>query len=161
MFVDPQFWVAIAFIIFVVIIFNPIRKILISNLDSKIHQIKESINEAENLKNEAQITLSEIKKRQSEVKKEIELIEQDADKKIKQIEQEAEKKLISQIKKKRILALTKIEQLLRDANNEIKNEISDTALKAAIILIEKKLTYNEKQNLINNSIKEVSFVLKN
>ena len=69
-------------VIFVVIIFNPIRKILISNLDSKIHQIKESINEAENLKNEAQITLSEIKKRQSEVKKEIELIEINTDKKI-------------------------------------------------------------------------------
>ena len=33
-----------------------------------------------------------------------------------------------QIEKKRILSSTKIDQLLRDANNEIKNQISDTAL---------------------------------
>ena len=161
MFVDPQFWVAIAFIIFIIIIFNPLKKILISNLDSKINQIKESIDEAENLKNEAQITLSEIKKRQNEVKKEIQLIEQDTEEKIKKIELEAEKKIDDQIDKKKLLASAKIDQLLRDANNEIKNEISDTALKATIFLIEKKLTYKEKENLINNSIKELDSVLKN
>ena len=78
MFTDPQFWVAVAFIIFVVVIFNPVRKILISNLDMQIKQIKVSIDEAENLKNETQVTLSEIKQRQSEVQKEIELIHKDA-----------------------------------------------------------------------------------
>ena len=39
MFVDPQFWVAIAFIIFVVAVFNPIRKILGTTLNSKIQSI--------------------------------------------------------------------------------------------------------------------------
>ena len=63
MFSDPQFWVLVAFIIFVIAIFNPVRKILLSNLDKKIDEIKNSINEAEKLKNESQITLSEIKKK--------------------------------------------------------------------------------------------------
>ena len=34
MFADPQFWVAIAFVIFIAVIFNPIRKILGSTLDN-------------------------------------------------------------------------------------------------------------------------------
>ena len=62
MFSDPQFWVAVAFILFILVTFNPIRKILVKSLDTKIDDIKKSIDEAEQLKNEAQVTLSEIKK---------------------------------------------------------------------------------------------------
>ena len=60
MFVDPQFWVAIAFIIFVVAVFNPIRKMLGTTLNSKIQDIKKSIEEAENIKNETQNTFSAV-----------------------------------------------------------------------------------------------------
>lgn len=55
MFSDPQFWVAIAFILFVIVIFNPIRKILVSSLDSRINEIKNSIAEAENLKKKLEL----------------------------------------------------------------------------------------------------------
>ena len=68
---SEQFWVLIAFIIFVAAVFRPVRKMLATNLDGKIQEIKDTINEAEKLKNEAQLTLSEIKKRQNEVIKEI------------------------------------------------------------------------------------------
>ena len=68
---DPQFWVAVAFVIFIIAIFNPVRKILKSSLDGKINEIKISIEEAENLKNDTQIILSDIKKRQNEVELEI------------------------------------------------------------------------------------------
>ena len=71
MFSDPQFWVAVAFVAFIAAIFNPVRKILTSNLDAQIKDIKNKIDEAENLKNETQTTLSEIKKRQNDVQIEI------------------------------------------------------------------------------------------
>ena len=41
MFSDPQFWVAVAFFAFIAAVFNPVRKILTTNLDSQIKQIKE------------------------------------------------------------------------------------------------------------------------
>ena len=50
MFSDPQFWVLVAFVIFIVVVFNPIRKILFSSLDNKIKEIKDSIENAEKLK---------------------------------------------------------------------------------------------------------------
>ena len=87
MFSDPQFWVAAAFIVFVAVIFNPVRKILTSSLDKQINEIKNSLEDAENLKNEAQISLSEVKKRQNEVQSEIELINNNASKKIIQIQE--------------------------------------------------------------------------
>ena len=76
---------------------------LTSNLDTQIKQIKIRIDEAENLKNETQITLSEIKQRQSEVQKEIELIHKDAKTKIKKIEETTEQKLKDQIQKRQII----------------------------------------------------------
>jgi len=161
MFSDPQFWVAIAFVTFVAVVFNPIRKILISNLDTKIKEIKDKIEEAENIKNEAQITLSEIKKKQNEVKNEINIINEDAKKRINILEKESEHKIKDQIEKKQFLAEAKIDQLTRDANNEIHQKISYTAIEATIALLEKKLDKEKKQNLINNSINEINSVLKN
>ena len=161
MFTDPQFWVAVAFFIFVAAIFNPIRKILTSNLDTQIKQIKVSIDEAENLKNEAKITLSEIEQRQSEVQKEIELIHKDAKNKIIKIEEIIEQKLKDQIQKKQVLASAKIDQLTRDATHEIQQNITATAIEATVNLLQKKLGLNEKKNLINVSINELNSVLKN
>ena len=161
MFTDPQFWVAVAFFMFVAAIFNPVRKMLTSNLDAQIKQIKIRIDEAENLKNEAKITLSEIKQRQNEVQKEIELIHKDAKNKIIKIEETTEQKLNNQIQKRQVLALAKIDQLTRDANHEIQQHITSTAIEATITLLQKKLDINEKENLINVSINELNSILKN
>ena len=161
MFSDPQFWVAVAFLIFVIAIFNPVRKILSTNLDEKIKQIKDSIEEAESLKTEAQETLSEIKKRQNEVKIEIDKINNDANNQIKIIEEESELKLNEKINKRQFLSESKIDQLTRDANNEIQEQISSTAIKATINLIEKKLDKQQKENLINASLNELNSVIKN
>ena len=126
-----------------------------------VKQIEVIIDEAENLKNEAQITLSEVKKRQSEVQKEIELIHKDAEKKIIKIEKTTEQKLKDQIQKRQVLASAKIEQLKRDANLEIQEHITSTAIEATVNLLLKKLDLNEKKNLIKVSISELNSVLKN
>ena len=161
MFSDPQFWVAIAFIIFVLAIFNPIRKILSSSLDTKIHEIKASIEEAENLKNDTQVTLSEIKKRQNEVELEIKEIHSNAKDKIKILESQAQVKLTEHLAKRQVLAEVKIEQLSRDANIMVQQQITQTAIRATLTILEKKLNDVEKQNLINQSIKDLGSALKN
>ena len=161
MFSDPQFWVLIAFIIFIGIIFNPIRKILLVGLDSKINDIKESIDQAEKLKNDTQQTLSEIKKRQNEVKIEIQNIQKEARHKISLIENNAHTKLKEQINKRNDLEKIKIEQITRDANTYILQYISQTAITATINILKKKLNEKQKQNLINQSIAELNTVLKN
>ena len=101
MFNDPQFWVAIAFVIFLILIFNPVRKILKSSLDSKINEISKSIDEAENIKTETQEALSGIKKRQNEVEIEIQNIYNEAKERILFIEKSSQIKLKDQIDKKR------------------------------------------------------------
>ena len=161
MFSDPQFWVAVAFVAFIAAIFNPVRKILTTNLDSQIKDIKNKIEEAENLKNETQVTLSEVKKRQNDVQAEIADIHKEAEKKVKQLEEIAESKLKDQIAKRQVLAEAKIDQLTRDANNMIQSHISSTAIAATISILEQKLNNHEQQKLIDKSIEDLGSALKN
>lgn len=161
MFHDPQFWVFIAFIIFIVLIFKPVKKLLISNLDIKINEIKNTINEAEELKKEAQKALSEIKKRQNDLKKEILIIEENARNKIHLIEKEHTQKLNDQIHKRQNLSKIKIDQIARDANSEIQQYISESVIIVVRDIIEKKLDPYLKEQLIDNSIDEIKTILKN
>ena len=161
MFSDPQFWVAVSFILFIVAIFNPVRKMLVSSLDAQISEIKTKIEEAENLKNEAQKTLSELKKREAEVEKEIEKFKTDAENKISELKNLSSKKLSDQIEKKKILADNRIEQLLRDTNQNIKSYIADIAIEAITDILKTSLSKDKKAELINDSINDLNRVLKN
>ena len=161
MFSDPQFWVAVAFVAFIAAVFNPVRKILTTSLDKQIKDIKDKIEEAENLKNETQVSLSEIKQRQNDVQSEIQIIIKEAESKVKQIELLAEDKLKDQIVKRQVLAEAKIEQLTRDANNLIQTHITSSAIEATISILQEKLNTEEQQKLINTSIQELGSALKN
>ena len=157
---DPQFWVFIAFFIFILIVFKPIKNMLTLNLDSKINEIKNTIKNAEDLKNESQQTLSEIKKRQDDVQIEIKNMQSDSEKKIKLIEKESKQKLDEQINKRNILAKNKIEQMSRDANMEIQQYLVNNSIEATIKILEKKLNQEQKGKLINQSIVELNNALK-
>ena len=161
MFSDPQFWVLVAFIIFVGVTFHPIRKILLKNLDIKISEIKDRIDQAEKLKNDTQLTLSEIKKRKNEVKKEIDAVNLQAKQKITNLSENTLLKLNEQINKRKNLSSIKIEQMIRDANIEVQRYIAQIAINTTFNILENKLKDKEKQNLINQSINELKPVLKN
>ena len=161
MFSDPQFWVAVSFFLFIAAIFNPVRKILTSSLDDQIIEIKNKIEEAENIKNEAQKTLNELKTREAEVTKEIEELKIDSENKISELKKLSSEKLSAQIDKRKILAENKIDQLVRDTNISIKNYIANSAISATTYILQNNLSKEKKSDLIVDSIKELNGVLKN
>ena len=161
MFSDPQFWVAVSFILFIAAISNPVRKILTSSLDAQIKDIKNKIDEVENLKNEAQKALDELKERETKVEKEIQKLNLESEKRISELKDISASKLTDQIEKRKILAENKIEQLVRDTNNSIKNYISSVAIEATINILRKNLSNDKKSSLIKESITEFNSVLKN
>ena len=161
MFSDPQFWVAVSFILFIAAIFNPVRKILTSSLDAQIKDIKNKIDEVENLKNEAQKALDELKERETKVEKEIQNLNLESEKRIAELKDISTSKLTDQIEKRKILAENKIEQLVRDTNNSIKNYISSVAIEATRNILIQNLNKDKKSALIEESITEFNSVLKN
>ena len=161
MFSDPQFWVTVSFILFIAVIFNPVRKILTSSLDAQIEDIKNKIDEVENLKNEAQKALDELKERETKVGKEIQNLNLESEKRITELKNISTSKLSEQIEKRKILAENKIEQLVRDTNNSIKNYISSVAIEATKNILIQNLNKDKKSALIEESISEFNSVLKN
>ena len=161
MFSDPQFWVAVSFILFIAAIFNPVRKILTSSLDAQIKDIKNKIDEIENIKNEAQKALDELKERETKVEKEIQNLNLESEKRIAELKNISTSKLTDQIEKRKILAENKIEQLVRDTNNSIKNYISTIAIEATRNILLQNLSKDKKSELIKESITEFNSVLKN
>ena len=161
MFSDPQFWVAVSFILFIAAIFNPVRKILTSSLDAQIKDIKNKIDEVENLKNEAQKALDELRERESKVEKEIQNLKLESEKRIAELKDISATKLTDQIEKRKILAENKIEQLVRDTNNSIKNYISSVAIEATKNILIQNLNKDKKSALIEESITEFNSILKN
>ena len=161
MFSDPQFWVAVSFVLFIAAIFNPVRKVLTSNLDAKINEIKYQLDEAENLKVQAQKTLSELKNREGEVEKEIKELKKNSELKISQLKELSSKKLHEQIEKRKLLSEIKIEQLIRDANTSIKEFMSNVAIDTATHILKNNLSSDKKTVLIDDSIEELKSVLKN
>ena len=105
MFADPQFWVAVSFFLFIAAIFNPVRKILASNLDAQINDIKNKIDEVENLQNEAKKALDEIKEREAKVEKEIQNLKSESEKRIAELRDISSTKLTDQIEKRKIFLL--------------------------------------------------------
>tara|TARA_B100000989_G_scaffold6000_1_gene4167 strand:- start:381 stop:866 length:486 start_codon:yes stop_codon:yes gene_type:complete len=161
MFSDPQFWVAVSFILFIAAIFNPVRKILTSSLDAQINDIKNKLDDVENIKNEAQKALDELKKREAKVEKEIQNLKLESEKRIVAFRDISSSKLTDQIEKRKLLAENKIEQLIRDTNNSIKNYISSVAIEASRNILLQNLSKNKKSDLIEESITEFNSVLKN
>ncbi len=160
MFSDPQFWVAVSFFLFIAAIFNPVRKILTTSLDAQIKDIKNKIDELEDLKNKAQKALDELTEREAKVKKEIQNLNLESEKRIAELKDISTSKLTDQIEKRKILAENKIEQLVRDTNNSIKNYISSVAIEATKNILLKNLSNDKKSALIEESITEFNSVLK-
>ena len=161
MFSDPQFWVAVSFILFIAAIFNPVRKSLTSSLDAQIKAIKKNIDVVEILKNDAQKALDELNEREAKVEKEIQNLNLESEKKIAELKDVSISKLTDQIKKRKILAENKIEQLVRDTNSSIKIYISNVAIEITRNILEKKLTNEQKTKLIETSIKDLNSILNN
>ena len=161
MFADPQFWVAVSFILFIAVMFNPVRKILASSLDAQINDIKNKLDEVENLKNEAQKALDEIKDREAKVEKEIQNLKSESEKRIADLKDISSTKLTDQIEKRKILANNKIEQLVRDTNNSLKNYITSVAIETTRNVLLQNLSKEKKSALIDESFTEFNSVLKN
>ena len=71
---DPTAWVAVSFFLFVLAVFRPAKKAILSGLDKKIDQIKADIEEAQELREEAEALLASYHRKQREALQEAEAI---------------------------------------------------------------------------------------
>ena len=158
---DAKFWTAVAFVIFILITFKPIKSILIKNLDDKISKIKKDIDEAEKIEEDAKKLLAKIKVKESNLKNEINEIKNVAKSKIEYMTKEMSEKLEMQITRRKNLSEIKIKHIEQDLISQIKEKTSYFTVKAIKKVIENKIDDKVKDDLLLSSLKDLKNYSKN
>ena len=152
---DPTFWVAVAFVSFVIAVFKPIKGALMSGLDAKIEEIRREVKEAEKLREEAQSLLANYQRRQRQAMQDAENIVARAKEDAGRHRAEADEAMKEMVRRQEEQAREKIAQAEAAAIQEVKSMAVDLAMAASEKLLADKLTGDEGSRLIDKSISEI------
>ena len=159
--IDATFWVAISFFIFIAaLVYLKVPNKINLSLIGKISEIKKELNEAEKLKQEAKIILSDYEKKIDKSTLESKNIIDSAKK-------ESEKNIIESTKKFHLIieerkknADQKIIQMKENALKDIKKASVIIAIEAVKNLIEHSIDKNKVENYYNKSLQQAKTAIK-
>lgn len=148
-----EFWVALSFVIFVVAMFRPAKRVLTGALDARIARIREEVEEAQRLRKEAQAALATYQRRQREAHQEAENIVAHAREEAERVSARALAELDESIGRREQQAAAKIAQAEAAAIDEIRDKAVDLAIAAAGKLLAEKLSGKAGNEMLAATIK--------
>jgi len=154
-FANPHFWVNIGLLVFIVVAGPKLWKALASMLDQRSLRIKNSLDEAQKLRDEAQALLNEYQRRQKEAAKEAEGILAAAKELAEHQTKDALTALEASMTRREKLALEKIAQAEAAAAAEVRREAVEVATAATRKLLAQALTDERATALVDQSIREL------
>ena len=161
MYFDETAWVAIAFLLFFVLVWKKGKKAILSLLDERSLLIEKELDEAKSLKEEALEELRLALQNQKNVSDEAENLIKNAKETAKKIQEEANLKSLEMIKRKEEQAKQKILALETEAIKNIKEITSRIIIESSQTFIKNNLDEKENINLISKSADEIkSSILK-
>ena len=152
---DPTFWVAVAFVVFVGLVFKPIKGALIGGLDAKIAEIRQEVEEAEKLREEAQSLLANYQRQQRQAIQDAEAIVARAKEEAERHRAEADEAMKDMVRRQEEQAREKIAQAEAAAIQEVRSMSVELAMAAAEKLLADRLAADEGSRLIDNSIEDI------
>ena len=160
--IDATFWVAISFFIFVGVVFYfKVPQKINKSLDESIKKIKEEIENAEKLKDEAKNILSEHESKISKSKNEINLMMQKAKNELEKNIIKTNEEFHSAIENRKKIAEEKIKQLKTQAIKDVKNSSVKIAVQAVETIIKNSIDKKKLDKIYISSIEETKKILKN
>ena len=132
MFEDPEFWVLIAFVIFLgVLVRFGVPKMALSALDDRSARIKQALDEAQRLRSEAQAVLTQYQQKRAEAEKEAQAIIVSARVEAERLAGEAKGKVEEFVARRTKMAESKIAQAEAQALADVRAAAADAAVAAA------------------------------
>jgi F-type H+-transporting ATPase subunit b len=150
-----EFWVLVAFIVFVGLIVWKARKALVGGLDARGARIKAEIDEAQRLRDEAQSLLADYQKKQREAMGEAQAMIKQAEEEAKRLKAKAEAELAAALKRREQQALDRIAQAEAQALAEVRNLAADLAVAATQKILTEKLDPAKAEGLVSEAIAEL------
>lgn len=149
----PEFWVAIAFFIFVALVAKKVGGMVIAGLDSRAARIKADIEQATKLRDEAQALLAEYQRRQRQAESEAKDILATAEADATRMRAEAVTQIEASLKRREAMAMDRIARAESQALAEVRNLAVDIALDATRRLITEGVDAGRATALVDDAIK--------
>lgn len=151
----PEFWVAVGFFVFIAVVGRIAYRVITVALDERANRIKQRIDEATNLAEDAQQLLATYERKQREATDESEAIVANARRQADRLRAEAEAELAQSLERREKLALERIAQAEAAAVAEVKATAVDAAMQAVRAVLRDKLPARTATALIDTSIKDL------
>ena len=153
---NATLWVAISFIIFVFLVFKPIKNMMLTNLDNKIAELKSQLSESKKLKEDAEKLLTEHNKKYKETLIKIKKINEDAIYESKIIKKKVEEDIKNSLLRKEKGFKQLSSQMELKVKEDLKNEIIKKTIYYTEFKIKKKLKKTHNSKLINESLSKLT-----
>ncbi len=152
---EAEFWIAIAFIVFVVLIARKGYKAMTDLLDARSARIAQSINQAQRLREEAEAALATHQHKQQEALKEAQGIVAQARIEAERLKTKAAADLEKQMAQQEKHALERIAQAEQKALDEVRNTAVDVAIAAARAVLKEQIGQGKAQALVDQAIAQM------
>ena len=155
LYLSAEFWVAVGFVVFVALVGRIAYRVVTAALDDRAAKIKEQVDEAASLAEEAQALLATYERKQRDAAKEAESVVEMAQREADRLADQAAKDLERSLKRREQLAFERIAQAEAAAIAEVRTRAADIAMEATRKLLTEKLTRQRADALIDDAIKEL------
>jgi len=153
---DATFWATVALFIFLaVILYVKVPAMISKTLDVRADRIRNELEDARRLREEAQQLLAEFQRKRKEAEKDAADIVEAAKHEAELLVSEARKKTEEYVSRRAAMAEQKIGQAERDAINEFRSSAVDLAVEAARVVLASKVDAKAGADLFKASLNEV------
>ncbi len=156
---SPELWVAVAFVVFVGVAQKNVRQIVGAGLDEQAASIRGEIDEAQNLRDEAQALLASYKRQHSEAVAETKAILDQARDEAKFQSKAAEAALALTLRRREQRILERISRIEATALAEIRQATADLALRTTEKIMAAHLTEKRADRLVDTAIADLENLL--
>ncbi len=155
-YLSAEFWVAMSFVIVVILLFRPLFNLASTMIKNYIVDIKERIDGDAKVKEHAQHLLAVYEKKYKNADQEAKKLLHDAKKSIENMKQESLHKMQKDMNKKEQVVENRLLANSIKAEKEVKDLIIDTSIKAVKTAIENIMTKQQKAKLVDQSIENIT-----
>ncbi len=161
MFSDPTFWVAVSLGLFLaLIVYLRVPSMVTSALDDRSRRIAKELEDARQLRDDAQALLAEYQRKQKDAEREAEDIIERANTEAERLMRESEATIQAQLERRTRLAETKITQAEARAVAEVRAVATDVAIGAARRVLSDRIDDQTDAVLIKSGFTDIERLLK-
>ncbi len=153
---NPAFWVGLCFGVFLLLlIYKKVPATVAASLDNRAELIRNELDEARRLREEAQALLADYERKQRGAEKEAESIITLAREEAEALAAETRENLKESLERRARIAEDKIARAEEQALGEVRTAAVNVAIAAAEQIISKKMTAAASKKLVDQSIKDL------